>query len=91
MLLQDPTDRAFSSWSMNANWDSFCDKEDKSVATLCVERTFRDTFNAWHNSFSRPECRFTTPVRPPPCVKLPAPLRRRRRRRRSLLYDLRHT
>ena len=81
MLLQDPTDRAFSSWSMNANWDSFCDKEDKSVATLCVERTFRDTFNAWHNSFSRPECRFTTPVRshrsqgagPPPAPPTPTP------------------
>eukprot|EP00892_Ulva_mutabilis_P000115 jgi/Ulvmu1/10103/UM006_0053.1 len=61
IILRDPTDRAFSAWSMISSWDKFCDDPDTVMSALCVERTFQETFNAWHNSFARPECRFTTP------------------------------
>lgn len=63
--VQDPTTRAFSAWGMRSGWGDFCDAEDVGITQLCIERSFEETFNAWHNSFARPECRFTSPVRTP--------------------------
>lgn len=52
---------------MIADRNRFCDRKKLPLSRLCVERSFEDTFTAWHGSHAdRPECRFTTPVRATP-------------------------
>eukprot|EP00892_Ulva_mutabilis_P012512 jgi/Ulvmu1/9633/UM054_0065.1 len=64
IVLRDPVERSFSSWSMQNDRKSYCGAPGASVSLLCVEPTFIDTFKAFRSRrefAERSECEFRTP------------------------------
>jgi hypothetical protein len=59
--LQDPVERAYSSWNMQIRAGHICGKVHPS--SLCVDETFEGTFERHLREASRPECHFNSPVR----------------------------